>query len=494
MKIRDLLDGLDDFQLMGDPEIEVGGLCHDSRRAEPGDVFFSLAGKRTDGHHFIQEALIRGARVLVVSRFMNLAPGTAYLYTGDVRKAMSVISRNYYGRPDQRLVMLGVTGTNGKTTTGTCAAHLLQSAGAGPGLVSTVENWIGGSRVPAEHTTPEAPEFFRLLREMVENHNKYAVIEVSSHGLALKRLYGCRFAKSLFTNLSHEHFDFHGGFPQYLDAKRKLFFLSDLGILNRDDRFFNDLSAGLAIPFATYGLEGEADYRAVRVEFGDRFFTADFVFKGQPAQVRVPLLGTHNVYNALAAAALVREAGMPVRDIVRGLASFRGVAGRMEVIEEGQPFCVMVDYAHTPDGLAKLLKTLRAMTGGRIILIFGCRGERDPYKRPRMGEIAAADTDLCWITNDSPYGEDPGQIIRAVEEGFRAVKKTGCFIQPDRRGAFKEAVASARRGDIVVAAGRGHEQYIYQGDQIISFDDREVFREILRGYDGGRMESRTAGS
>jgi UDP-N-acetylmuramoyl-L-alanyl-D-glutamate--2,6-diaminopimelate ligase len=391
---------------------------------------------------------------------------------------MAVAAAEFFGRPSHELAVAGVTGTNGKTTTAFLLFAILAAAGLRPGLLGTVEVRIGGERRPAVRTTPEAIDLQRTLREMLDAGDRSCALEATSHGSELRRLDGTRFAALVFTNLSQDHLDLHGTMERYFDAKRRLFTEGDPvpAAVNTGDpygrRLADELVALGRAPVVTFALGGAADVRPEALELTSRGarMTAGGI------EIATPLLGRFNVENVLGAIAAARLLGVPAEAVAQGIASVRGVPGRFEPVDEGQPFLVVVDYSHTPDSLENALRTARDLTAGRVICVFGCGGDRDRGKRPLMGHVASTGSDLAIVTSDNPRSEDPDAIIRDVLEGV-----TGTVdVQPDRALAIGHAIEAARPGDVVLIAGKGHEQGQESGGRTVPFDDRDVARDALR--------------
>jgi UDP-N-acetylmuramoyl-L-alanyl-D-glutamate--2,6-diaminopimelate ligase len=464
MTVRDLLgDG---------PAVEIGGLAYDNRAVEPGTLFFCVPGFTRDGHDFAPDAVARGAAALVVARPVDA--GVPEVQVADVRAAMATAAARFYGNPTTSLPVVGVTGTNGKTTTAFLVRALLEAAGRRCGLLGTVTSVIAGEERPTVRTTPEAIDLQRTFREMLDGGDSACAMEISSHALELRRADGIHVAAAVFTNLTQDHLDFHPTMEEYFQAKRRLFAsqLTRARIVNVDDVYGRRL-AGEFPDAVTFAIDADAAYRAVDVETGFagtdcRFETPDGAF-----DVHVPLPGRFNVANALGAWAAVRQLGVEVT----ALPSSARVPGRFEPVDEGQPFAVLVDYAHTPDSLENVLLAARELASGRVIAVFGAGGDRDRGKRPLMGEIAARLADVALVTSDNPRSEDPEAIIAEILAGAgRDVEH-----DVDRRRSIHRAVELARPGDVVVIAGKGHEQgQEFAGGRKEPFDDVAVAREALR--------------
>jgi UDP-N-acetylmuramoyl-L-alanyl-D-glutamate--2,6-diaminopimelate ligase len=462
--------------------IEVRELAYDSRAVIPGTLFFCVRGERADGHAFAGEAVERGAVALVVERPLDLP--VPQLVVADARAAMATAAVELYGRPSHELTVAGVTGTNGKTTTCFLLFAILAAAGRRPGLLGTIENRVGGERRPAMRTTPEAIDVQRALREMLDAGDRSCAMEATSHGAQLGRLAGLRFSALAFTNLSRDHLDFHGTLEQYFEAKRSLFVNDDPppAALNADDphgrRLAGELRALGHEHVITFGFGPEADIHADGLELGrdgSQLSVAGI-------SLRTRLLGRFNVENVLAAVAVARLLELPEEAVVRGIESVRGIPGRFEAVEEGQPFSVVVDYAHTPDSLETALRTARELATGRVICVFGCGGDRDHGKRPLMGAVAADGADVVIVTSDNPRSEGPREIVDEITRGLDAEVD----VELDRAHAIERAIETARAGDVVLVAGKGHEQGQEAAGETVPFDDREVARQALR-----RLAART---
>ena len=460
------------------PNVPIEGVAYRSDRVHPGDVFFCVPGFRFDGHDFAADAVSRGAAALVCTR--PLAIDAPQAVVRDVRKALALASARFYDEPTRELDVVGITGTNGKTTTTYLLESVLRAAGRRAGLVGTVETRVAGERLPAKHTTPESADLQRLFRAMVDADVDSVAMEVSSHAIDLHRVDGTRFAVAAFTNLTQDHLDYHHTLEEYWSVKRRLFTELDVGtrVVNLDDPRGAELARETDAQ-VTVGRDPAAIVRALHERREGFSTTFDLVTPEGTATVHLPLIGAYNVSNALVAAGAARPLGVSLEAIVAGLTTAPQVPGRLERIDEGQAFGVFVDYAHTPDSLAKAIAAVRTVTSGRVITEFGCGGDRDPEKRSLMGAAAAAGSDEIVITSDNPRSEDPVGIILQVEDGVRG-SGTSYVLEVDRRAGIARALALAAPGDSVLIAGKGHEDYQIFADRTIHFDDREVAREELR--------------
>ena len=463
----------------------VGGLEYDSRRVGEGFLFFAFPGSRADGRQFAEDALARGA-VAVVSE-SECPPGPArWIRVEHGRQALALAARNYYGKPDERLGLTGITGTNGKTTTAYLIDSVLRASGHTTALVGTIEYHLAGRVLPAVNTTPESLDLVRLFAELERAGGTHATLEVSSHALALGRVYGLHFHTAVFTNLTRDHLDFHGTMENYFAAKQAL--LAGAGgapprfaVLNRDDEYARKLKVDTKTEAIWYGLGQESDLRALHISSGFHGLRFDVQHGKLRLAVESPLMGRINVYNILAACGAGLSYGIAPEGIARGIAELRAVPGRFERVDQGQPFVVVVDYAHTDDALRNTIAVARGLNPKRVITLFGCGGDRDRSKRPLMGQAAAEASDFVVLTSDNPRSEDPLAIMNDALVGIRRVDVPH-VVEPDRAAAIARALKEAREGDLVILAGKGHETNQVLKDKTIPFDDRVVAREVLRGY------------
>jgi UDP-N-acetylmuramoyl-L-alanyl-D-glutamate--2,6-diaminopimelate ligase len=476
MRLDELTAGVGATLAEGSRDVEIADLAYDNRRVGPGSLFFCVPGFSRDGHEFAPDAVVRGAAALVVERPLGL--GVPEVLVDSVRAAMGPLAARFQGDPTAQLDVVGITGTNGKTTTAFLVRALLQAAGRQCGLLGTVTSVIGGVEQATVRTTPEAIDLQRDFRAMLDGGDRACAIEVSSHALELHRADAVHFAAAIFTNLTQDHLDFHPTIEDYFLAKRRLFdeLAPRVAIVNIDDPFGVRLASELQ-GVVTFALDREADYRAVEIETGlaGSRFTA--LTPDGPLQLRSPLPGRFNVQNVLGAVAAVRALGVEPAMIAVALPDAGRVPGRFEPVDEGQGFAVLVDYAHTPDSLENVLHAARAIAGsGRLHCVFGCGGDRDRGKRPQMGAIANRLADRVIVTSDNPRSEDPEAIVREILVGAGGVDW-----EVDRRAAIVAAVAGAEPGDVVVIAGKGHEQgQEFADGQTLPFDDVTVAREALR--------------
>jgi UDP-N-acetylmuramoyl-L-alanyl-D-glutamate--2,6-diaminopimelate ligase len=463
----------------GDARLGITAVTYRSGEAGPGSLFFCVPGTQTDGHDFARAAVDAGAVALVVERRLPLE--VTQVVVPSVRAAMGPISAAYYGRPSDRLAVVGVTGTNGKTTTTYLLESVFRAAGLVPGVIGTTGVRMAGTPEAFPRTTPEAPDLHRLFARMVERGVQAVAMEVSSHGLHQRRVGGIRFDCAVFTNLTQDHLDYHGTLEEYFRSKALLFdpSVAERAAVNWDSPEGRRLLRP-DLPALTYGLSEGADLRAEDVATG----LTGLSFRVGTSKIRSRLRGRFNVSNCLAAMAASRSVGIDERATVQGIAALPGVPGRLEPVEEGQDFLVVVDYAHTPDSLENVLAAARALTSQRVLVAFGCGGDRDRGKRPLMGEVATRAADLTFITSDNPRSEDPLAIVAEIEAG--ATRGGGPFVvEPDRRAAIHAAIREARAGDVVVIAGKGHETGQELAGRVIPFDDRVVAGEELRALRQG---------
>ncbi len=471
--------------------VAVGDVTHDSRAVAPGTLFACRPGAIADGHDFAPDAVARGATALLVER--PLALDVPQLLVDSVAQRLGPVAAAVHGDPSGALAIVGVTGTNGKTTCATLLEGVLSGGGTPTGLIGTVATRIAGVAVPGVRTTPEATDLQRLFRRMRERGVRAVAMEVSSHGLALGRVNGTRFAVAVFTNLTHDHLDFHGTMEDYYAAKALLFTpaFSAAGVVNVDDPWGRRLAVETAIPVTTVSLDPDAgaDVAARGIVGGAAGSTVDAVVHGTPVRLDVGLPGRFNVTNALEVLAAAHALGVAVDDVAAALRLPWSVSGRMERVDAGQPFAVLVDYAHTPDSLTRVLEATREVVDGRVLVVIGCGGDRDRAKRPAMGAAAVAGADVAVFTNDNPRSEDPHAIIDAMVGGARDVRGGRWSVEPDRRAAIGLALDAARPGDAVVIAGKGHETGQQLADRTLDFDDRAVAHELLVAAGHGEATS-----
>lgn len=483
MNLAKLLEGVDYKLLKGDINCDINNINYDSRKVEKDDVFVCIKGFTSDGHKFINNAIEKGAKVIICQDEVEVNEDIIIINCKDTRKSLALIAANYYDRPANKINLIGITGTNGKTTTAFMIKSILENAGEKVGLIGTIANYIGNEKIKAERTTPESLELQELFANMVNKGVKYCVMEVSSHSLELDRVYGVEFKSSIFTNLTRDHLDFHKTFENYYKAKYKLFQRSNVSIVNVDDeygkRVIKDLESEGIKNYLTYSIKNKADIKAKNEILESMDIIFDVNIKNQEEEgVLLPIPGEYNVYNALGAIGACYSLGISLNDIKNGLKDVV-VPGRCEraARKYNLPFEIIIDYAHTPDGLENILKTARQFTKGKLISVFGCGGDRDKVKRPQMGKIGVDYSDIAIITSDNPRSEEPEVIIEDVISG---IDKDNFIKITNRHDAIEKAINIAEKDDVIVIAGKGHETYQILNTGTIHFDEREVIDEILK--------------
>lgn len=478
--LKELIRHVEVKKIYGTNGLTIEGIAYDSRKVKKDFLFACLRGSRLDGHDFVIEARSRGATAIVVEKASEINGGLTQIVVPDTRIALGKLANNFYDSPTRSLQVIGVTGTDGKTTTTRYIKSILEEAGIKSGLVGTINYELGDRVIPAERTTPESLDLQFLFSQMLKEQLSHAVIEVSSHGLSQHRVDEIDFKVAVFTNLSHEHLDFHKGMDEYFLAKRSLFEKDiEKGVVNIDDEFGKKLKDFLGDKSLGFGISDEADLKAGEIN-GDMNGTR-YKIKGLGIETDVvlSLIGRHNVHNSLAAIGVGLYLGLPMQAIKRGIEKLANVPGRFELIKCGQPYTIIVDYAHTPRALENALTETKYLSKGRVIVVFGCGGDRDPYKRPIMGEIATRLADHVIITSDNPRGEDPLKIIQDIVSGVS--ERKNYTIQPDREKAIARALDMAETGDCVLLAGKGHEKYQIFSSVYLPFDDVEKVTSILHG-------------
>lgn len=499
MLLKVALEGIDCSMQAGSSGIDITAVSDDSREVIPGSIFIALEGCAKDGRDFIGQAVSRGAAVVVSSPDTRVPEGIMKVSVPDTRKALAQIAKNFYGEPSGKLKVIGITGTNGKTTITYLIEGMVKMAGAGTGVIGTINYRINGNTRPAKNTTPGVLEVQKLLKSMADDGVRYAAMEVSSHALDQGRVSGVGFDVGLFTNITSDHLDYHKTKAEYFKAKSKIFgHLKDGGvaILNCDDRKVAALKGSIKTKVLTYGTAEGADIKAFNIKLSSDGSSFDVATPKWRSFVKTLLIGMHNVSNCLAAIAAMYALGLDKKQIIDGIESVGSVPGRLQPVDEGQPFSVLVDYAHTEDALNNVLSILKNVAKGKVWTVFGCGGDRDKSKRPLMGIAACKFSDRVVITSDNPRSEDPLDIIKDIESGLKG-KFSNYDIVPDRREAIRRALTSAAEGDIVLIAGKGHEDYQIVKDTVIHFDDREVAAQILferkRDQNEGKRDSKGDG-
>ena len=483
MTLKDLFAEIPVLFMSGNDRAEIQGLAYSSKDVRPGFLFAALKGEKADGNEFVPDALARGAAAVLSERPRPPQLDTNWVHVYDARECLALCAANYYGHPSDRLKVVGVTGTKGKTTVTYILESIVQKAGGVPAVMGTISYRGPGISAEAGRTTPEAPDLQRCLRTFLDRGATHGLLEVSSHALELKRVWGIAFDVAVFTNLSGEHMDYHHSMEDYFEAKKKLFFLDhtkNTAVVNMDDAWGQKLLAELPMRTVSFGFEPAAIVRAAKAVFREDGIRAVIEYPGGKIQVESKLVGRHNLYNILASAAAALSLNIPVKAVEEGIAGLAGVPGRFEPVPNALGLQIIVDYAHTDNALKNLLECVRDMKPQRIILVFGCGGNRDKTKRERMGEVAGRLADWTVITSDNPRQEDPLTIIAAIESGFVKAGSKAYAVQPDRRAAIREALAQARKGDYILIAGKGHETtQIFKDGPPVPFDDVAVVREIL---------------
>ena len=485
MKVRQLIKKLEP---LGNNSIscdfEVRGISCNSKTVEDGFVFVAVKGSRQDGNKFIDEAIQRGAKAIVAQGFRNgklkNICNVALIKVKDARQALARLATEFYSNPSSKIKVVGITGTNGKTTITYLIEAILKEARSKPAVIGTINYRFNGKEIPSKNTTPGPIELQAMLADMAKEDIDYAIMEVSSHALDQDRTEGINFSSAIFTNLTQDHLDYHKTLGNYFKAKARLFRGMDRGafaVINNDDKYARQLKKLTRAKIITYGIENDSDVTAKNIKSCVNH--TEFLLKapGIEADLSVNLIGRHNLYNILSAVAWAIEDGLDFNVIKRAVEEFSLVPGRLEKVELGQSFSVFVDYAHTEDALKNIISALRNLTGKRIIVVFGCGGDRDKTKRPKMGRVVTELADFAIITSDNPRSEDPLKIIAEIKKGIR---RSNYSVMPDRHEAIKESLSLAKAGDIVLLAGKGHETYQVLKDMTVHFDDREVVKECLK--------------
>ncbi|MFC1824660.1 UDP-N-acetylmuramoyl-L-alanyl-D-glutamate--2,6-diaminopimelate ligase, partial [Thermodesulfobacteriota bacterium] len=494
MKLTQIVEHLNDFDMRGHLELEINGLTYDSRLVRPGYLFVALRGHQKDGHDYLPDAVARGAAALVAEDFLDIREDIPKIRVPDSREALSKMAAQFYQHPYSNLNLIGITGTNGKTTTSYVLESILSAAGKRPGIIGTINYHFKGNALPAPVTTPESLDLMHILRKMADGDVSDVIMEVSSHALDQGRTNDCPFKLAIFTNFSRDHLDYHHTMEEYFAAKSLLFQglqkrvqgKKTAAIINMDDPRGRALASLTAADVITYGLGSDCQVRANAIDMSKRGLRARLITPEGEKDIQSSLIGEINIYNILAATAAALSLNIDLSVITAGIKRLKAVPGRMERVPNGAGLSIVVDYAHTPDALSKTIKALRPLTDKKLITIFGCGGDRDQGKRHVMGHIAAANSDVVIITSDNPRSEDPVAIIEQVEKGAQESGLTkltgpvsaqtngrGYLIEADRRVAIRKAVELAKKSDLILIAGKGHENYQIVGDKTRHFDDRE---------------------
>ncbi len=483
MILKSLLKGLDYEVIKGNEESKVQNIRYDNRKIEQGDAFVCVKGFKVDGHSFIGDAIKKGAKTLIVQEDVSAQEDITIIKVRDTRTALAIMSSNYFGNPKDKLKIIGITGTNGKTTSAFIIKSILEKAGFMTGLIGTIANYIGNKKVDAVRTTPESYELHELFKNMVDAGVEYCVMEVSSHSLELDRVYGVQFEEGIFTNLTRDHLDFHKTFENYYNAKFKLFERSNHSIINLDDPYGANIvkdieERGVKTKVSTFSIEKESDFKAFEIKSHSN--GSEFKVNLESIEefsINIP--GEYNIYNSLGCIICAYNLNIPMDKIKEGLSDVV-IPGRCELVakEKNLPYSIIIDYAHTPDGLENILSTVKAFTKNRMISVFGCGGDRDKVKRPQMGKIGCELSDIAIITSDNPRSEEPMDIINDI---VKPLNYDNFVIEVNRKEAIRKAMNMALEGDVIVIAGKGHETYQILKDETIHFDEREVVYDILEG-------------
>lgn len=488
MKLETLVQDISKIAIARIINIEIKGIKYDSRLVKPGDLFVAIKGFNTDGHQYIKNAIANGASAVVLEDKSYCSLEFPWVLVENSRNALADLSAVFYDHPSRNFLLVGVTGTNGKTTTTNLIAEIFADQGYKVGLVGTIHNRIGKKIIPVERTTPESSDLQELFSQMVAEKVTCAVIEVSSHALDLARVRGCEFDIAVFTNLTQDHLDYHKSMEEYYKAKAKLFTnlglnstknKKKIGIINGDDPWGQKLLAETTVEKLSYGVDKDVNLKAKEIKIA----SCGVNYHVNNHKVNLMLTGKFNVYNSLAALAVAESQGIPLEKAIKSLESVTGIAGRFELVESTEDFVVIVDYAHTPDGLINILSTAEEFTKGRIITVFGCGGDRDRTKRPLMGKAAAEHSDYLIVTSDNPRTEDPQQIIKDILPGIEQQVSTNMYrVVVDRKKAIREAIKMAQKDDIIIIAGKGHETYQEINGKKYPFNDKKVAEEILKSW------------
>lgn len=477
MRLTDLIKDLNILKINGNSDIGINKIEYDSRKVTQNDVFVAVRGYKTDGHKYIEQAVKNGAAAVIAEEHTENIK-VCEIIVDNTRRALSAAAAAYYGEPAKKMKLIGITGTNGKTTTTYLVKSILEFAGHKVGLIGTNQNMIGANVIPTEHTTPESLELQKLFADMVSSGVEYCVMEVSSHSLCLDRVYNNPFYIGAFTNLTQDHLDFHKTMDEYAKAKSILFTMCERAVVNADDSYVKAVLGGAGCKVVKYGIDKKSDICAKNIKYNQRgvLFEVETPFGNENIRLDIP--GRFSVYNALCAIGICQATGIGISDIAKALVLAKGVKGRAEVVNIPTDYTVMIDYAHTPDGLENIIKTVKGFAKGRVITVFGCGGDRDAAKRPKMGKIAGELSDFCVVTSDNPRTENPQLIIDDILKGMTEFKGKYTAIC-DRTEAIEYAMRFAKANDVIILAGKGHETYQILKDKTIHYDEREIVRDIL---------------
>ena len=473
MTLKELVNDIE-CTISKNPDTEIKGIAYDSRKVKEGYLFVAIKGFETDGHKYIESALKNGAVAVLGEE--DIKGNFVYVKVKDSRRALAICAAQFYDHPERKLKIIGITGTNGKTTTSYLIRQILMLKGLRCDLIGTNQTIIGDEVIESSRTTPESLELFELFEKMADCGGEYVVMEVSSHSLELDRVYGVEFETSVLTNITQDHLDFHKTMDNYAKAKAKLFSVSKSCAINLDSDYADLCTENAKENAITYSIKKDATVRAENIVMSERGVIFDIIKNGEKSQMRLGIPGEFSVYNALSAICACINIGMETEDIQKGLVLAKSVKGRIEVVHTNTPYTIIIDYAHTPDGLQNIISAVRVFAKGRIITVFGCGGNRDKDKRPKMGAIAEELSDIAVVTSDNPRCENPDDIIKDILGGM---KKDNHAVVPSRRDAIKHAMQIAQQGDIIILAGKGHETYQEIDHIKHDFDERIVVKEIL---------------
>ncbi|MCL2820073.1 MAG: UDP-N-acetylmuramoyl-L-alanyl-D-glutamate--2,6-diaminopimelate ligase [Oscillospiraceae bacterium] len=485
MKLEKLIENIEKISIHADVDKDITGICYDTRTIRSGELFVAIKGYQTDGHEYINDAVSKGAVCIVCEEVPEIS--VEYILVKDSRKALALISAEWFGHPAKALSIIGVTGTNGKTSVTNLIKHIIESLSETKvGLIGTNGNFIGDRELPASHTTPESYEIQKLLEKMTLEGCKYVVMEVSSHALYLSRVYGIEFTVGVFTNLTPDHLDFHGTMDEYASAKSMLFPSCNKSVINIDDDYADQMAGKSKGPVITYAVnKSSADIVGKDIKLQADKIEFCILATGSITRAELPIPGMFSVYNTLAAIGATVLLGFDIEDIAPSINSFHGVKGRAEVVPTGYEFTVLIDFAHTPDALRNIISSVRNFAKGRVLTVFGCGGDRDKTKRPLMGLIVTELSDYTIVTSDNPRNENPGSIIDDIIRGLPDTKQFTAI--ENRRDAICTAIDMLKPDDVLIIAGKGHETYQIHGSEKIHFDDREVVLEHIKQL---RIETR----
>ena len=473
MRLTELIEKFE-TEIHGDSDIEISGIAYDSRKVKPGYLFIAIKGYETDGHKYIDSAVANGAVAVIGEDCVEC--GCTYVKVKDSRKAMALCGAAYYGNPQDKIKIIGITGTNGKTTTTYLIRQILMLKGHRCDLIGTNQIIIGDEVIESSRTTPESLDLFEIFGKMAESGGEYVVMEVSSHSLELDRVYGVTFETSLITNITQDHLDFHKTMENYANAKAKLFTVSKTGAANADDDYADVIMDKATCKMLTYSIDSKSDIKAENLKMSERGVIFEIAPNGENSEIRLGIPGKFSVYNALGAICVCLNLGIDISDIQKGLVLAKSVKGRIEVVHTSTPYTVIIDYAHTPDGMENIISAVRGFAKGRVITVFGCGGNRDSSKRPKMGKIAEDLSDIVVVTSDNPRCEVPGDIIKDILAGM---EKDNHIVVENRKDAIRKAMEIAQEKDIIILAGKGHETYQEIEHVKYDFDERAVVKEIL---------------